>query len=220
MSSVRLGQPGIRSELFLYRLNSYALAAGAAGVSLLALTEASQARIVYKQVHKVINNGQNYRLDFNLKGVTDLAIRNIATQYCTHTDGSCWPIESLGVTPSKANEVVYNIYGAVAMKPGMKIGSGVTFTNSLQRMVWSFGSGATGSWINVKNRYLGVKFHINGKTHYGWARLNVRVRPNFNITATLTGYAYETVPDKSITAGKTEGAEQPVTLGKLALGRK
>ena len=211
------------SESFVRQLNSYVLAAGAAGVSVLALAEPSQARIVYTPLHEVIGNGESYKLDFNHDGIIDLSIRNIATQYCS-TDGSCWPIESLGAVPSGSNQVVYNIYGAVAMKAGMKIGRGCAFKGGVQRMVWSFGSWATGSWINVKSRYLGVKFKIKGKYHYGWARLNVKLHPPREITATLTGYAYETIVGKAIIAGnehgEDDGVEQPATLGRLALGRK
>ncbi len=85
---------------------------------------------------------------------------------------------------------------------------------------------------NAKNRYLGVRFRINGRTHYGWARLNVAVNIDNEITATLTGYAYETIPNKPIGAGVTKGpdADQPApaslqpvspkppSLGALALG--
>ena len=31
-----------------------------------------------------------------------------------------------------------------------------------------------GPWRNVTTRYLGLKFKINGKFHYGWARLSVK----------------------------------------------
>jgi hypothetical protein len=62
-----------------------------------------------------------------------------------------------------------------------------------------------GQWLNAKNRYLGLKFHIHGKTHYGWARLTV-VKTQYTITsATLNGYAYETIPNKPIIAGKANG---------------
>ena len=214
-------EPSILSESLRHQLNSYALAAGAAGVSLLALAEPAEAKIVYTPVHKVVGNGESYKLDFNHDGITDLTIRNIATQYCS-TEGSCWPIESLGAVPSGSNQVVYNIYGAVAMKAGMKIGRSCAFKGGVQRMVWSFGSFATGSWVNVKNRYLGVQFQIKGKTHYGWARLNVQLHPPKDITATLTGYAYETIVNKAIIAGKTHekdvGTLQPASLGHLARG--
>jgi hypothetical protein len=89
----------------------------------------------------------------------------------------------------------------------------------------------------VTNRYLGLQFIIHGRIHYGWARLSVE---RANLTATLTGYAYETIPNKPIIAGKTKGVAdewaeedfgpgasliapvadtlQPASLGMLALG--
>jgi hypothetical protein len=70
----------------------------------------------------------------------------------------------------------------------------------------------------VKDRYLGLKFYIKGKAHYGWARLTAKRQvgnPSFALT--LTGYAYETIPNKPITTGKTHG-EEDGTLGRLAQG--
>jgi hypothetical protein len=50
----------------------------------------------------------------------------------------------------------------------------------------------------------------------------VKIGNIVNITALLTGYAYETVPNKAIIAGKTKGAGvitfQPGSLGQLARG--
>jgi hypothetical protein len=88
-----------------------------------------------------------------------------------------------------------------------------------------------GPWGNVTNKYLGLKFLIGGKIHYGWARLTVMGYSS----VTLTGYAYETTVGKPIKAGHTTGPEKsateeispttltaPVarkaTLGLLALG--
>jgi hypothetical protein len=93
----------------------------------------------------------------------------------------------------------------------------------------TFPSAFQGPWANggkgVKDRYLGLKFAIKGEIHYGWARLNVKVDKIgniVNITALLTGYAYETIPNKAIIAGKTKGPDvitmQPGTLGHLARG--
>ena len=69
--------------------------------------------------------------------------------------------------------------------------------------------------------YLGMKFVIQGKAHFGWTRLNVGCT-NTKVNATLTGYAYETVPNKPIIAGKTHGPDvvEPATLGQLASGIK
>jgi hypothetical protein len=128
-------------------------------------------------------------------------------------------------------------YLAAALRPGALISKerrwigGGAMVSQCQGLCTSSGRRAatTGRWDNVNNRYLGVKFTINGKVHYGWARLSVtNLKDKFRITATLTGYAYETIPNKPIIAGKTKGPDvvtaQPETvpgsLGRLALGRK
>jgi hypothetical protein len=233
-----------RSESFHRRLDSYALAAGTAGVSLLALAEPSAAEIVYTRTHHVIGNRSSYQLDLNHDGITDLIIENKYFHYCTHTETYCKTSETLTAKLAGKNQAVYNVYGAVAMKPGMRIGPGDAFRRGADRMVYcnpGF-SYPSGSWINVKNRYVGIKFKIKGETHYGWARLSVQVTLPLTITATLTGYAYETVPNKPIIAGKTKedagdafalaeesaasapGVDaasndlQPASLGALALG--
>jgi hypothetical protein len=191
---------------FHERLNSYALAAGAAGVSILALVNASEAKIIYTRTHHVIGNNSSFRLDLNHDGVTDLTFQNKFVQTCT-TDAGCTSHQALAGKLVQGNQVVYNAYGAVAMKQGMEIGPKYAFRGGVQNMA-SVGilgpSSAWGSWINVKNRYLGVMFKINGKTHYGWARLSVQVPQELQVTATLTGFAYETVPNKPIIAGNTK----------------
>jgi hypothetical protein len=62
-----------------------------------------------------------------------------------------------------------------------------------------------GSWGgSPKNRYLGVRFQMSGQTHYGWIRLTVTTNPKHHtagMSGTITGYAYETVPNKAIVAG-------------------
>jgi hypothetical protein len=227
------------SDAVLRHLDSYALIAGAAGVGLLALAEPAAAEIVYTPANHVIGNGSVFSVDLNNDGTNDLTIRNVPGRYCT-LDTSCFQIESLAVTPSQSNAVVYNVYGAVAMKAGMNIGPKAVFHGGAERMVWSFGNKAIGSWITVQNRYLGVKFAIAGQTHYGWVRLSVLVLANFQVIATVKGYAYETVANQPIVAGKTEGGQidpvpsrsggtgshaslggtdgPPAMLGMLALG--
>jgi len=72
-----------------------------------------------------------------------------------------------------------------------------------------------------------VRFAIKGKVHYGWARIG-HISPNKPVKALLTGYAYETIPNKPIIAGKAEGPDvvtvqpdtAPGSLSRLALGRK
>jgi hypothetical protein len=113
-------------------------------------------------------------------------------------------------------------------------------TNRLEslRRVATAGHRISVRWFSATNRYLGLKFKIKGKIHFGWARLSVVGRQR--ITATLTGYTYETIPGKAIKAGQTKGTAdnpsngdlgpgasltnpipdtpQPASLGMLALG--
>jgi len=217
------------------RLTSYVLAAAAAGVSVLALTARSEGEIVYKQTHRVIGDGASFNLDLTGDGTVDLTLANKHHVLCT-TDGFCSSSQYLDATMAGANRVVYNVYGAVAMKPGMQIGPKNVWRGGIQNMAVMLGgfgtSGVGGSWVNVKNRYLGVKFTIKGQTHYAWARLNVQVQLPQTITATLTGYAYETIPNKPIVAGETKGPDAELafppsfkthtmeapTLAALALG--
>jgi hypothetical protein len=110
-------------------------------------------------------------------------------------------------------------------------GAFVGYASMAANVTVSGESFSNGAWKQATNRYLGLKFSVNGETHYGWARLTVTAK--HGIIATLTGYAYETIPNKAIMAGETSGAadasaggpEQmsapstpPVTLGMIARG--
>jgi len=73
---------------------------------------------------------------------------------------------------------------------------------------------AKGPWVSVTQRYLGLSFRVKGRSHYGWARLNVQYHVSKGggdyFIATLTGYAFETIAGKSIKAGQTkEAADDP-----------
>ena len=111
---------------------------------------------------------------------------------------------------------------------GVPIGPGGNFLGGADIMATIGSTGSGGLWANKTNRYMGLKFMINGSHHFGWARLTV-----VHGTATITGYAYETIPNKPIIAGKTSGFavsnaraadqvlapfHQRASLGVLALG--
>jgi hypothetical protein len=228
---------GNLSGSFHERLGAYALAAGAAGVSLLALAQPAEGRIVYTHIHRSIGDGDSFRLDLNHDRVVDFTFQNKRYASCTPDGGICFYTERLTLDAARGNQVVYNSSGAAALKPGVQIGPKRAFSGGFQLMasIKSFASHKPrGDWINVKNRYLGVKFKIKGQFHYGWARLSVQALRNPEIIATLTGFAYETIPNKPIIAGKTADevssveqsnpaslatpVREPLMLGLLAMG--
>ena len=239
-----------------HQLNTYALAATAAGVSALALAQPAEAKIVYTPANIQIS-GKPLPIDLNHDGVVDFflfhygfhtstggnALLACLNPFFNETRTVCVS-SSLGKNALNAFRVVESNgaqWGA-AVKPGAKIVGGdkfrsghyanlgqVMFINT-QKPHWG------GPWVDggegVKNRYLGVKFQINGHFHFGWARITVKTQGT-EFTATLTGYAYETIAGKGIVAGQTKGTDDmpegpdaaltmptpaPATLGALALG--
>lgn len=57
-----------------------------------------------------------------------------------------------------------------------------------------------GNWTGTG--YLGLKLRKKGSDYFGWVSLGVSVNP-YNCSFTVYGYAYNSVPDKPITAGQT-----------------
>jgi hypothetical protein len=205
------------------RLNLYALAASAAGVGALALVQPAEARVVYTRAHHVFQQNTVYHLDLNHDRTTDFFLSN------DYRDQSGGTAAVMRVNAPRLNGfAVSSSRGyALALNEGAKINSGRVFDSGFGVMqvvsTSSHGNETNkGNWQQAANRYLGLKFSLAGKTHYGWARLTVHATADpAHITATLTGYAYETIPNKSITAGKTTGAEvavEPASLGHLAKG--
>ncbi len=209
---MKRGRKSLSSSLE-HGLSSYALAASAAGVNLLALVPPCEAKIVYTSSHHVIPPGHTCRLDLNHDGETDFAIQNriVSTGTFSHDVLSAAPFDKNGVEGRTFAYVLHR---------GALIGAKKPFSAQLMTTC-TLDNICSGPWLDAKGAYLGLKFHVNGEVHYGWARFNLTTSDG-EITATLTGYAYETTPNKPIIAGKTHGKDvitvEPATLGHLALG--
>lgn len=214
------------SNSALQSLNTYALAAGAAGVSVLAMSPAAEAKIVYTPAHVMIGalGMGSYNLDLNQDGITDFVIER--TDSCDV--GRCF---SYLAVIQKDGGVAYGgkVQGCLAMPAGAVIGPRRMFYSGFVGMAGVYSHWGTksdrGNWVNVSNQYLGLKFLINGETHYGWARFTVSVKAG--VTGILSGFAYETVANQPIIAGQTSSAESAVlaardsssaALGMLARG--
>jgi hypothetical protein len=198
---------------------------------LLALSQSSAAQVIYTPADVTITNqrGATFDLDVNGDGITDFVLGGgvDATTFYVHAlQGN----ELIG-HHSAGSSVCY----ASALKEGRIVGAG----DPPQWCVESpFDELVPGFWRNVRDRYLGFKFKVDNKTYYGWARMGVSVNGG-QVTAHLTGYAYESTPNQPIKAGQTtgskggdnakpgaadsgemaiRGSQQTVSLGALALG--
>jgi hypothetical protein len=233
-------------------LSAYASAAVAAGVSLLAVTKAAEAKIIYTSAHTNIpSSSEPVLLDLNHDGIADFSFWHWQL-YSSKLDVGC----AAGFVASRHSSTCVSpqneVWGkgtssgryASALRAGLRVGPSKSyFQQGGQKgassypprgpaavmgkvRVFRYGSGnlTYGQFMYTRSRYLGLQFVVDGQVHYGWARVAVAVTGSGQraIQATLTGYAYETIPGKPIIAGKTKGPDvvtwEPATLGRLAQG--
>jgi len=176
-------------------------------------------------------------ISLNNNGITDFSFSLYSFAYHSFD-------QILGVWPVEGGAVIAAQQGAdgrsyaSALVRGGKIGPSAHFSSkNLTDVERAHGFDASskysrnlyGNWGgNPANRYLGVRFLIDGATHYGWVRLTVTTEPR-GFSANITAYAYETIANQRILAGVAgQAADAPAepkaatvgqpSLGMLALG--
>ena len=235
------------------QLHMCALAAVLA-VGSLALSWPAEAKVVYTHANVTISGNGSIALDLNHNGNTDFTVVAVARSGVCGLVIGMYHYADITVTPTTGNGVVAISTYAAALSHGAQIDSSQSFYGAQALMAKVLISGGPppcifqhiylGMWCGGRpchpvNGYLGLKFDIKGSTHYGWAHMIVT--PSlYTFAAKLTGFAYETIPRKSIRAGQTKSAadeweqadfgsdasltspipdkRQPASLGMLALG--
>ncbi|MFZ0317690.1 MAG: hypothetical protein WAL56_01085 [Candidatus Sulfotelmatobacter sp.] len=198
------------------KLSGYAILAAASGVAMLALSPGAEAKVVYTHANQKLPLNTTFALDVNGDGIPDFNFSAFSLRFDPRRDTYTFLSEDfLEVTGPVQSNQVWGVNSAVSALPaGVKIVRNGKFTasNFFMGAVSATDDGPpnyAGPWApadgNVKKHYLGLKFVIDGETHYGWARFNVQIRLPLkgNVQAILTGYAYETVANAPILAGET-----------------
>jgi hypothetical protein len=224
-----------------HTLHLYSAAALAAGVGLLALAQPAEGSVVVTKTNLQVNSFSPTFIDLNNDGVNDVALIDIIANY----DHSFYA--SFAAAPVNGGKIVGGNRGplgpyASALAKGANIGPSAHFSSSqargqiiMERFVGNASATTVityyGKWVPNTQHYLGVKFLINGQTHYGWIQMSVVTTEELG--GTVTEYAYETVANKKIGAGatsdvattdtatRTQGpiaAENGPSLGMLAVG--
>jgi len=220
------------------------LAATTAGVGMLALAQPAEGKIIYTKANRTISPNMTIKLDLNHDGIVDFSLKDTFSQSFYSSWGRLIALPAEQKNQVWGHFVSRRAY-ASALFSGVRVGPKGQFLTGSGVMASTyflggrnhpaFSASCHDPWANVTNRYLGLTFVITGKVHFGWARLNVSCSSS-HVNGTLTGYAYETVPNRPILTGKEKGTEeigsfarrlgtsprgptvQPVSLGRLAKG--
>jgi hypothetical protein len=219
------------SDSIHHQLNMYAIAASAAGVSMLALTQPALAKIIYTPSNILIKvHGGIVDLDLNHDGINDFQFyagggAGVGRRGPLPPEGTY--IANLDVGPAQQSNRVWAVQShgiscAAAVPKGNKVGPHRRFQlrpYPIGMAIAEYLSLGTTyrycPWIKGKQAYLGLKFVVKGKVHFGWAR--VKILTGFTgFPAKITGYAYETVPNKPIITGKMSGPAEDPTNEELS----
>ncbi len=186
------------------RLLAYAAVAGTAAFI---GCKGAAAEVVYTPIQRHVRS--SFFIDLNHDGIEDFQI------YSSLLSGA----GIVKVLPARNNRILaagpdqcFLSNAAAPLPGGAVIGPGKPFQASATCMaVLGYGElSSTGPWKEAKHRYLGLAFVIDGKEHFGWARLSLS-KFLFNNTAEIEGYAYETISGKPIIAGDEGNATKVST---------
>jgi hypothetical protein len=219
-------EPARLSKKLDNNLLTYAIAATAAGVGMAAMTPSAEAKVIATPANiPVPYNGGLVQFDVNHDGQMDFGLSwgshggpraphhktcssNCPPPFSSHMNAVPAQVANeVWQTGSKAGFVGSAIYCAAALAPGRHVNGAAAFAPGNKALFWYYaffdGSFSACRFISKQPRdsYLGLKFlDTGGNTHYGWVRVSV-----VSGVATISGYAYETIPGKGIVTGVTHG---------------
>jgi len=223
------------SESLQHRLSAYAIAAGAAGVSVLACSVPADAAPICTTLSVKLVSVETYALNpagqmlppFNIAQTFE----NVSSLSNTFWNRGFFTPNSVGANALLgAKGLPANLVSGASIGPAGQFGKGQSYG-----LLFSYGPNNNGGYSHHRGNLkfgktidlVGFKFSLAGKTHYGWIRMQITLGPGggFNTTATFThilGYGYESTPDTAILAGSCTAARgdnvAPASLGVLALG--
>src|SRR5882672_1292567 len=220
-----LAAPRKKKPDFQDCLKQYATAAlGMASVGALASAQTPGHHIFYTPANTTIDTHSGVanfiQLDFNHDGVTDVILS--AHHFTDFFSGGIGfagygritlliGSQSSAIT-SKAIAKGIVIDKAGKFQPGSQT---IAYAGTFSYMGDKHTT-AQGAFVNVKNKYLGLHFLIDGKLHEGWIRLSLSTTGD-HISGTITGYAYDTVPrERGLAAGQINGSVGPAEAATTA----
>jgi hypothetical protein len=180
------------------------------------------SQIIYTNVNPdsvILSASDSFDLDLNNDGITDFVLERFSKlSSCPGTTRGVVGIRfRITIVPADTgNAIMTNGSLALSLDSSTAISPDSVWATTSQDLLYGIigggqcilGSG--GYWINVSDKYLGLKFIKDNKTYYGWARLSSSFSLGLerNLIAggqlILKDYAYNNIPGQPIDAGQTK----------------
>lgn len=212
--SLKMNKSKISNEL-LSRVGKYSVLAGASLTVLSGCKKDEESNIVYTDITDVnltptVNNDLSHFIDLNADGINDLKINveNYYDNYYGYIDESGF-VSADGQNGGNLltrNQTIdgYNVTFGIGLLEGADVGPAQT--------IWGASGYLAGktfeSYYNITEeygdflgteRYLGVRFTVQGNTHYGWVRISAGADGK---SAIIKDYAYHKIPNTPIKSGQ------------------
>ena len=190
-------------------------------------TSPTDSKIIYTDVNPdsaILLGRDSFNLDLNKDSLTDFEfLATLSSSECrSGAEGERLGIFiRLSVTPENGNSAVMtsapNVAFAFDLDSSATIGPDSSWVNTTAVLLEGAEisncnaiTGHAGYWLNVSDKYLGLKFTAANNTYYGWARLSSTYLPGATPYFIIGGeliikdYAYNSVPNQPILAGQTK----------------
>ncbi len=187
-------------------------------------TTTGTSKIVYTDVKPdsaILSTTDSFNLDLNNDGIPDFEFqKSIFIMECghnpevppTHTFST-----KLSVTPTRANNAIIAsvsnfslvLDSAASINPDSLWGIGTQILFEVTATSYCGVVSEHGYWLNVADKYIGLKFIKGNNTYYGWARLSSTYSASSSSVMIgdqliLKDYAYNSIPNQPILAGQTK----------------
>lgn len=192
----------------------------ATGSSTIVYTDVKPDSLILK------TNPSSFNLDLNNDGINDFLFNSTKSKCEAAMIAPPVPYIYLSVEPAGGGNtimtnsvIVPGIFNlAAAFDSATVIASASMWASISQYFLYGASTSgyircmvARGYWLNVSDKYLGLKFIKSNNTYYGWARLSSSYSatplPYRHLTIghlILKDYAYNSIPNQPILAGQTK----------------
>lgn len=208
-----------KSEKTNAKLAAYSAMAGA--FALTGVGANAQTDIIYTDIDDVtLNIGEFTVLDIDGNGTIDYyfeVVENTAGNWSFARLFGYLPTYSYGASNNQFVGYMgaFLPYGS-ALEEGFPVAPSASFIGTASYgnvgFLASIYSGVTyGQFADQDEKFLGIRFNIDGEVNYGWIRMSATVGP---VTLTIHDFAYREGADEGIDAGQKEN-DDPVAISTI-----